>query len=385
MKLITRPKRAAPDITATLASHREKLERAHRVRNSTRSCGWSTSSASALPSLARPRIRFPRPSTISTRAATAEMGVDVGLEGRACREKAPLLRKAPRQEAHIRLDEDAAHLLRDLRPRGRRRRSPRGRARRTALGGARRIIEFLAVNGETQTKAHARRRSASPRRKANRITRSAIEELQRLMYVARVRAVGEGREDYNYTYDLFVHRYPETVRAAERATSTEAMTALLGALLDLAGGVSETGHEALRLGARSASRTRPRIDVERIKALLRADGLLVHPERRTIGRPSRGYPSAPIVDLRAVRAARERAPVHRLRLRTRQPPHRHTAVQPALRRLMRGAGLAALLVATNAARAADAAKYREALGSSSRCMRTTRTRSPVSPTWFSGR
>src|SRR5439155_690296 len=67
----------------------------------------------------------------------------------------------------------------------------------------------------------------------------AVEELQRLMYVARVRAVGEGREDYNYTYDLFVRRYPETVRAAERLTSAEAMVAILERLLELAGGATE--------------------------------------------------------------------------------------------------------------------------------------------------
>ena len=34
MKLITRPKRAAPDISVALRSHRERVERAHRVRNS---------------------------------------------------------------------------------------------------------------------------------------------------------------------------------------------------------------------------------------------------------------------------------------------------------------------------------------------------------------
>src|SRR6266550_5524531 len=103
---------------------------------------------------------------------------------------------------------------------------------------ARRIIDFLAQNGETQTK---RMRAAlgisSPEGKADYA--KAIEELQRLMYLARVRAVGEGREDYNYTYDLFVHRYPEVVRAAERMTSAEAMTALLAQLLELAGGVTE--------------------------------------------------------------------------------------------------------------------------------------------------
>src|SRR5437762_4860125 len=103
---------------------------------------------------------------------------------------------------------------------------------------ARRIIEYLAQNGETQTK---RMRAAlgisSPEGKADYA--KAIEELQRLMYVARVRAVGECREDYNYTYDLFVHRYPEVVRAAERVTSADAMSALLARLLVLAGGVTE--------------------------------------------------------------------------------------------------------------------------------------------------
>src|SRR6266849_3540401 len=97
---------------------------------------------------------------------------------------------------------------------------------------ARRIIEFLAVNGETQTK---RMRSAlgitSQEGKSDYA--KAIEEVQRLMYVARVRAVGEGREDYNYTYDLFVHRYPETVRAAVRASSADAMSTLLAHLLVL--------------------------------------------------------------------------------------------------------------------------------------------------------
>src|SRR5437016_3218242 len=99
---------------------------------------------------------------------------------------------------------------------------------------ATRIIEFLAVNGETQTK---RMRAAlgitSQEGKAQYA--KAIEELQRLMYVARVRAVGEGREDYNYTYDLFVRRYPETVGAAERMSSSEAMIALLAHLLGLYG------------------------------------------------------------------------------------------------------------------------------------------------------
>ena len=140
---------------------------------------------------------------------------------------------------------------------------------------ARRVIEFLAVNGETQTK---RMRSAlgitSQEGKSDYA--KAIEELQRLMYVARVRAVGEGREDYNYTYDLFVHRYPETVRAAERATSADAMSALLAHLLGLAGGVSEG--KVTKLFDWSEDRVAHaarRLELK--KALVRADGLLVLP------------------------------------------------------------------------------------------------------------
>jgi uncharacterized protein YcaQ len=104
----------------------------------------------------------------------------------------------------------------------------------------------------------------------------AIEELQRLMYVARVRAVGEGREDYNYTYDLFVHRYPETVRAAERASSADAMAALLAHLLGLVGGVSEA--KVTKLFDWSEDRVAHAARrLETKKALVRVDGLLVLP------------------------------------------------------------------------------------------------------------
>ncbi|TMC46509.1 MAG: hypothetical protein E6J23_02720 [Chloroflexi bacterium] len=140
---------------------------------------------------------------------------------------------------------------------------------------ARRIIEFLAVNGETQTK---RMRSAlgitSQDGRAD--YSKAIEELQRLMYVARVRAVGEGREDYNYTYDLFVHRYPETVRAAERATSADAMSALLAHLLALSGGVTE--RQVTKLFDWSEDRVvHAARRLEMKKALVRGDGLLILP------------------------------------------------------------------------------------------------------------
>ena len=104
----------------------------------------------------------------------------------------------------------------------------------------------------------------------------AIEELQRLMYVARVRAVGEGREDYNYTYDLFVRRYPETVRAAERASSADAITALLARLLALAGGMSEK--QIVKLFDWSEDRVAHAARrLEMKKALVREDGLLVLP------------------------------------------------------------------------------------------------------------
>jgi len=140
---------------------------------------------------------------------------------------------------------------------------------------ARRVIDFLAQNGETQTK---RMRAALGITSAGGKSdyAKAIEELQRLMYVARVRAVGEGREDYNYTYDLFVRRYPETVRAAERSTSADAMSALLAHLVELAGGVTE--REVAKLFDWSGDRAAYVIArLEARRALIRAGGLLILP------------------------------------------------------------------------------------------------------------
>src|SRR5438128_5971994 len=103
---------------------------------------------------------------------------------------------------------------------------------------ARRVIDHLAQRGETQTKRmRADLGITSKEGKAD--YSKAMEELQRLMYIARVKAVGEYREDYNYTYDLFVRRYPETIKAAERSTSAEAAVALVERTLDLAGAVTE--------------------------------------------------------------------------------------------------------------------------------------------------
>jgi hypothetical protein len=109
---------------------------------------------------------------------------------------------------------------------------------------ARRIIDFLAQNGETQTK-RMRAELGITSKEGRAAYGKAIDEVQRLMYVARVRAVGEGREDYNYTYDLFVRRYPETVKAAERISSGDATTTLVERTLTLAGAV--TRKQLLRL------------------------------------------------------------------------------------------------------------------------------------------
>ena len=102
---------------------------------------------------------------------------------------------------------------------------------------ARRVVEYLAHRGETQKKRMRADLGIESKEGRGDLER-AIEELQRLMYVARVKAVGERSDDYNYTYDLFVRRYPETVKAAERLSSAEACATLVRRLLDLAGGVT---------------------------------------------------------------------------------------------------------------------------------------------------
>jgi hypothetical protein len=140
---------------------------------------------------------------------------------------------------------------------------------------ARRIIEFLAQNGETQTKRM--RAELGITSKEGRATYGkAIDEVQRLMYVARVRAVGEGREDYNYTYDLFLRRYPETVKAAERMSSGDATAALVARTIELTGAVTEK--QLVRLfdwDEVLAQRAIARAEEQR--RLVRADGSLVLP------------------------------------------------------------------------------------------------------------
>ncbi len=140
---------------------------------------------------------------------------------------------------------------------------------------ARRVVEFLAQHGETQTK-RMRRELGIASDEGRRQYAKAIEDLQRLMYVARVRAVGEGREDYNYTYDLFAGRYPETVKAAERISSAEAAETLLARLLDLAGGVAPRQVERLfDWDAERVERTVARVEAH--GALRRVGDLLVLP------------------------------------------------------------------------------------------------------------
>ncbi len=103
---------------------------------------------------------------------------------------------------------------------------------------SRRIIDFLGASGETQTK-RIRAALGIVSKEGKRDYDKAIDEVQRLMYVTRVRAVGEGREAYNYTYDLFVRRYPEAVKRAESIASHEATRALLTQALVLAGALTE--------------------------------------------------------------------------------------------------------------------------------------------------
>ena len=141
---------------------------------------------------------------------------------------------------------------------------------------ARRVIDYLSQRGETQTK-RMRADLGITSQEGKVDYAKAVEELQRLMYVARVKAVGEGREDYNYTYDLFVRRYPETVKSAERIASNDAMAALLRRLLELAGGV--TTKQVKRLfdwDDEQTERTTARLEAKR--GVARVDGTLVLPE-----------------------------------------------------------------------------------------------------------
>ena len=140
---------------------------------------------------------------------------------------------------------------------------------------ARRIIEYLAQNGETQTK-RMRAELGITSKEGRAMYGKAIDEVQRLMYVARVRAVGEFREDYNYTYDLFVRRYPESVKVAEAMTSADATVGLLARTLELAGAVTQK--QLTRLFDWDDAVTARAIErAERDRKAVRVDGSLVLP------------------------------------------------------------------------------------------------------------
>jgi len=137
----------------------------------------------------------------------------------------------------------------------------------------RRVIEYVQHRGETQKK-RLRADLGIESKEGRGDLEHAIEELQRLMYLARVKAVGERSDDYNYTYDLFVRRYPETVKAAERLASSEAAVLLLRRLLELAGGV--TPKQVQRLFDWESDRTAKAIEqVRKKKDVALVDGTLV--------------------------------------------------------------------------------------------------------------
>lgn len=141
---------------------------------------------------------------------------------------------------------------------------------------AKRVVEYLAHRGETQKKRMRADLGIESKEGRGDLER-AIEDLQRLMYVARVKAVGERSDDYNYTYDLFVRRYPETVKAAERYSSAEASAVVLRRLVELAGGVTQK--HVMRLldwDDERASREIARLEAHR--GLVRVGAAVVLPE-----------------------------------------------------------------------------------------------------------
>jgi hypothetical protein len=131
----------------------------------------------------------------------------------------------------------------------------------------RRIIDFVTAKGESQTRRMRAELGITSKEGRGQYDK-ALDEVQRLMYVARVKAVGEGREEYNYTYDLFVRRYPEIVKQAEPIGSAEARDRVLGVAVGLAGGLTEK--QAARLFDWGDADLRHAIDrLARRKALVR--------------------------------------------------------------------------------------------------------------------
>ena len=128
---------------------------------------------------------------------------------------------------------------------------------------ARRIIEHVTVKGESQTRRMRAELGITSKEGRTQYDR-ALDEVQRLMYVARVKAVGEGREEYNYTYDLFVRRYPEVVRAAEPTSSAEARSLVLARAVELAGALTARQIDQLfDWGPQALGRAIERLEAER--------------------------------------------------------------------------------------------------------------------------
>jgi hypothetical protein len=136
---------------------------------------------------------------------------------------------------------------------------------------ARRIIEHVTVKGESQTRRMRAELGITSKEGRTQYDR-ALDEVQRLMYVARVKAVGEGREEYNYTYDLFVRRYPEVVRAAEPIPSADARSRVLARAIELAGALTAKQIDKLfGWGPEPLGRAIERLEAER-RVVRRAAG-----------------------------------------------------------------------------------------------------------------
>jgi len=136
---------------------------------------------------------------------------------------------------------------------------------------ARRIIEHVTVKGESQTRRMRAELGITSKEGRTQYDR-ALDEVQRLMYVARVKAVGEGREEYNYTYDLFVRRYPEVVRAAEPIPSADARSRVLARAIELAGALTAKQIDKLfDWGPEPLGRAIQRLEAER-RVVRRAAG-----------------------------------------------------------------------------------------------------------------
>lgn len=136
---------------------------------------------------------------------------------------------------------------------------------------ARRIIEHVTVKGESQTRRMRAELGITSKEGRTQYDR-ALDEVQRLMYVARVKAVGEGREEYNYTYDLFVRRYPEVVRAAEPIPSADARSRVLARAIELAGALTAKQIDKLfDWGPEPLGRAIQRLEAER-RVVRRASG-----------------------------------------------------------------------------------------------------------------